>query len=282
MNKLILTLLLLLTFFSYPIKSEAHIPGQPPFFRINGELTDYYKIVSDYPSNDFLIPQDTSPKPFLVNEEITFEIDKSLLPFPEEVIEETTFTWDMGDQTTTEGYTHTHRYKVPGTYLLTIQADFGKFTSESGVQEKYIQSLFVDVVSDPEFTLPKAEFKANDKDFNNETNYIEANLSEEVTLDAGPSVPSVGGEITDYTWYFDTGEIKEGQVVNVTFDSNPYLATPILRVTDSNGFITDTQITLKNTHFGEKPINSVLVFGIGLLIIIGGLLIPVFVYLKKK
>lgn len=279
--KFLLTIISLLTFVLSPQPVFAHIPGQPPFFRINEELADYYEIQSEVLSDTFLIPQDASPRPFLVNESISFEIDRSLLPFPEEVIDETTFIWEFGDGRTEQGLIQTHQYTKPGTYLLQITADYGKYATEN-VAPTALQSLFVDVIPSEDYSLPQAKFSVDEMSLNPETSYINADLSDEITLDARDSIPSPGGTLTTYTWYFDTGEIKEGERITYQYQDNPYLATPILRITDSNGFTTDTQITLKNTQFGKKSFTLSPLVGIGILGILGVCILILIFYVKKK
>ena len=94
------TFIVLLLTLPHPV--SAHLAGQPPFFLINGKYSSYYPI---YVSSlkDFLLPQDSAPENYLVNQPLSFEIDQQMLPYPEDVLGKIIYMWDFGDGTKTTG-----------------------------------------------------------------------------------------------------------------------------------------------------------------------------------
>ena len=84
-------------FFGVPEQASAHLPGQPPYFKINGVYSDLYQMQSVFPEIE--LPQDISRETYLINEPIDFVIDIAKLQqvVPEQIIKKTTFTWKFGD-----------------------------------------------------------------------------------------------------------------------------------------------------------------------------------------
>src|SRR3989344_2362909 len=99
--KAVLPLALFLLAFLFPFSANAHLAGQPPFFKINNEYSGLYSVPVS--SSLFKIPQDGPTKNFIVGEKIDFEIDTQQLQIPEDVVKKSNFIWEYGDGATTSG-----------------------------------------------------------------------------------------------------------------------------------------------------------------------------------
>lgn len=264
-------LILALAFF-LPQPASAHIAGQPPFFLMNDRYADYYPIYSTS-LKDFTLPQDIAPENYLVNEPITFEIDTQMLPFPPEVTEQITFSWDFGDGTTGEGTKNTHTYTKIGSYLLTINADYGDYSDPN--TKPVIQAVLLHVLPNRDYKLPKAAIVLNQKK-------VADPLLDTFTVPTGEkisfatSVEQGSTPITSYFWDLGDGTTSDKESLTYTYeaDDSAYLF-PFLRVTDKNGFFVDTYAQIENAT--DAPSNSwfrnnslLLLIGVNLLILVGG------------
>lgn len=121
----ILALALFIILYSlFPLVAEGHFAGQPPFFKVNGTYANLYPVPLTSLYN-FDLPQDLAPENYLVNSNISFELDKNKLPASSEVIAKTRFDWDFTDGTHAEGLTANHKFNNVGSYIIKIYADDG-------------------------------------------------------------------------------------------------------------------------------------------------------------
>ncbi len=122
MKKLVLFIII---FFIFCGKSYAHIPGQPPYFKINGQYSNLYPFPSKIQPGVEL-PQDTAPQNYFVNQKLHFEIDLTKFNQTYKIaIKRTKFYWKYGDGEISEGTINDHSYQKPGDYILKILADDG-------------------------------------------------------------------------------------------------------------------------------------------------------------
>ena len=232
-------------FFSFTPLTQAHILGQPPFFKINDKYSDLYPVLSMFP--DIELPQDIAPENYLINKPIRFELDIEKLSkvIPPEVIRRTTFSWKFGDGETAEGIEQTHTYKKMGTYILSIDAGYLENGQEVG--PTLMQSVLIQILPNNNYQLPKAIIKVNGKaeERDPSKNVFELNLKDEIGFDASESkAPS--SKITSYLWSFADGKISKSVVAKHIFLESPTFINPALRVTDENGFFNDAYVGIKN------------------------------------
>jgi hypothetical protein len=235
----------LVLFLSYPLPVSAHLPGQEPYFTLNGKYSDLYPIQSMFPGIE--LPQDIALEQFLVDDEIDFEIDREKLKqmVPENIIEVTTFTWKFGDGTTGVGLQNKHVYQKMGTYVLEIYAEY----EENGhkIQPTLIQSVLFHVLPDRRYQLPKPVIKINGEEENKDPskNVFELNLENEINFDALSSrAPS--SKIVSYLWSFTDGKTSKNPVTNHKFSESTDFVSPALRIKDNNGFFVDAYVGIKN------------------------------------
>lgn len=263
--------------------SYAHLPGQPPFFKVNGVLTGYYPVpVSSNP--DFKLPQDIAPASYLVGETIEFEIDTNLLPTPKEVTEKTDFTWDFGDGESGTGIKNSHSYPKPGSYILEVKA---KYNGDIVGEPQLIQSMLVNIIPAKDYQLPKSVFSVNGFQSNDPlTDALDARFNQEFKFDATLSQSS--SPITEYIWDFGDGETASGSKVTHRYSTNPYTVFPVLRVKTADGYIADSFMQIKDessfdtkTASSNLPKDNPLIY-LYLMILAIGVGISVFIIVKKR
>lgn len=250
MRKIVTLLLVFLYFVVLPQLSFAHMPGQPPFFKINDKYSDFYPVQSlSVSSPEFELPQDIAPENYVVNEPIEFEIDtKSFQAFvPEEIVKKTKFIWDFGNGAKGEGLKNTHIYKKIGSYVLTIDADTSTF--EKGVSPQVIQSVLLRILPDKNYQMPKAVIRVNGKEESRDPktnvleNAFEVNLNNKVKLEVSLSGRS---NVTSYFWDLGDGETSKDSTVEHQYKDPPEILFPAVRIRDKNGFIVDTSVGLRH------------------------------------
>lgn len=264
---------------------NAHMAGQPPFFKINGVYSELYPVPTAS-LVEFRLPQDKPPALYLVNEEINFEMDTQTLPVPPQVLEVTTFDWDYGDETEHgTGLKNVHTYSKPGSYFLEITAK-----TDDLPQPQLIQSTLIHITPTSDYKLPEAKILVNGQGVSDPlVDDIKLEFGKEITLDATSSVKG-SGEMVEYIWDLGNGKSMIGEKITVIYEKDQYAFFPVLRVKDENGLFSDAfvQITNKDNNFESDPstllpphIHKNLPFiivgiGIGLLLVVGP-----FIYSEK-
>ncbi len=263
--------------FVFNTQAYAHLTGQPPFFLINGTYTGFYPVyVSSLPT--FPLPQDSAPENYLINQSLDFEMDSAMLPFPQSVIDKTTFNWDFGDGTKAKGLTTKHSYNKIGSYLLTITADYGGYVDPN--TKPILQAILLNILPNKNYKLPKAIIKINDKEIKDQN--LPTQIREQsVTFDATSSING-STKIVSYFWDIGDGKSTTQSVFHHTYtDSNKIYVFPILRVKDSNGFISDTFVQLEKSpsQTTYNPLVSPLIIvGLFNILFVGGIIF----FLKRR
>jgi hypothetical protein len=224
----------------------AHLAGQPPFFKVNDIYSSLYQVPM-ISLDDFMLPQDIAPQNFLVGEKIDFEIDQSQLPVLPSILGETKFYWDFGDGGVGEGLQQSYTYQKPGSYFLTIKAQY---------QTEYpqlLQSMLINILPSKDYKLPKAVIKV-DKFITKDplTDFYTARPNSQHTFDANQS-DGGGSKITEYTWDFGDGDTGKNSKENHQFQTKYSQVFPVLRIKTADGFIADSFMEIK---FDEKATNK--------------------------
>ncbi len=221
---------------------SAHLAGQPPFFKINGKYSNLYPVPTTSIAN-FPLPQDLAVENYLVNGEISFEIDTTPLAVPLEIVQKTTFTWDFGDGARGLGLKNSHTYTKPGSYILTIYA---KYDQVSGNQ--LFQSVLLNVLPDASYQLPKAKILINGKTSSDPlVNTLKFEYGQKLSFDAGQST-APSSKIVSYFWDFGDSQTSNDAKTTHTYskDLPQQQVFPVLRTRDENGFIADNFVEVDN------------------------------------
>lgn len=255
-----------------PSMTYAHLAGQTPFFLINGVYTGFYPVYVSSLSN-FRLPQDIAPENYLVNQSLNFQIDSAMLPFPQSIIDKTTFNWDFGDGNKAEGLSAKHSYTKIGSFFLTITADYHGYNDPN--TKPVLQEILLNIVPNRDYKLPQAVIKVNNEIVTDPTHPVEISKNP-VTFDATGSTKGTAN-IISYFWDIGDGESTNQPTFHHTFtDSKKLYLFPILRVKDANGFISDTFVQLDTSlpQSLEKPsFPPLVIVGLVNILLIGGIII---------
>jgi hypothetical protein len=168
-------------FLILPGNVNAHMVGQPPFFKINGEYSDLYPVPISSSVN-FDLPQDLAKKSHVVGEPLQMEMDLNQLPILPEVIDQTTFFWEFGDGVRAEGFKNTHTYPKAGSYFMHVMA---KYRTD---EPQLIQSTLINVLPDTNYKLPEAKLKVNGQASQDPlTDIIDVDFNQPISFDSSDS-----------------------------------------------------------------------------------------------
>ncbi len=230
---------ILYAFYNIPA-AEAHLAGQPPFFKVNGKYAGLYAVplTSLY---DFDLPQDQPPDNYLINQLINFEFDISRLPAPPEVVAKTKFIWDFGDETKGEGLKNSHTYHKIGSFILKVYAD-----DSSTPKPQLLESVLLNILPDPNYQLPKAKILINGTGSKDPlTDILKLNLKDDVSFDASKSTSA--NKLTYYFWDFGDQKSAQGSTQIHHYQTDLPQIFVVLRVKDNNGFIADQFVELQDS-----------------------------------
>lgn len=234
--KKIFVLLVAMLFLNLPSVVTAHMAGQPPFFKVNGEFTDYYPVPTTS-LNDFELPQDIAKGKHVVGETLEFEIDQNQLPILPDVVDQTKFLWKFGDGKEAQGLKNSHAYVKMGSFILTIHAQY------QNDEPQLIQSTLINVLPDKEYRLPQAILSVNGMETTDPLiDPIEIDYESEVKFDSSKSVS--GAKIVSFRWDFGDGKSSVEQYPVRTYDPDYSPLFPVLRIQDENGFISDAYVEI--------------------------------------
>lgn len=212
------------------------------------------EIVQDITNKNFRIAEDIAPDVYLLNDPIHFDIS-----YDETLDTHSEFSWTFSDGEVLYGKSVRKSFTKPGSYIVTI-------TNDSSL-EPYTHTLLIHIVPSKPYIFPQAKISVDGKIVSSGDVY-DINLRKPITFTS----EDVSSSSVKFVWNFN-GEIKEGQSVTHQFTNKSYLETPILRVIDKNEILSDTQISLKNTSFGENQPSYIPILTLGFLIclLVGGI-----------
>lgn len=240
MRKFLLVILLLITYYFSPTPALAHLSGQPPYLKINGQYTNLYPVLVSSASN-FNLPQDLSSGTFTTGQKIDFVMETDKLPAPPEIVKKTKFTWDFGDGSTkTSGLSASHIYNRMGSFIQTIYADDGTVP-----EPQLLSSVLINILPDPNYKLPQPLIYVNGVSPSDPlTEPLKFDLSKTLLFDGSKSVPGTG-KIISYSWDLGDGTTQDKASFSFQYSIQINQTFPVLRVKDENGFIADTYVELE-------------------------------------
>ncbi len=243
-------LLLLVLFFVLPVPAFAHSADQPPYMMIGDKYTLVYPVYGST-VDQLPVPNDVAVDTFPVNSPVLFAITQSNLPFPPEMLEKITYSWDFGDGTKVfGGPSVSHPYTKAGSYL---SSTYAVLQGEPQTEPVLLQTTMIHIVSDKDYAIPKAIISVNGQQIRDTlVDIMYLPLSKPVIFDASKSTS--GSKIVSYQWDFGDKVFKETKESKITYqyrlENYKYglpLAFVVLRVKDENGFIADTYVQINNT-----------------------------------
>jgi hypothetical protein len=249
-----IVILFFLIFLFLPMTTYANGAGLPPFFKINGKLSTPNPLqLYGITSQSFLIPQDYTQENYVVNEPINFEVDTQQLQsvIQPDLLQNTKFSWDYGDGSPkADGLTNTHTYDKVGSYILILTINV--YIDPNQPPTQFIDSFLMNVLPNKNYKdLPKAVIKIDNQQVKDPLkNPMEKNFRNTIHFDASASSDH-SSKIIAYLWNFGDGQTATVKDATHTYTNNRYFNTVVLRVKDSNGFISDAFVGLKNTSMNN-------------------------------
>ena len=220
-------------------RTYAHLAGQQPFFKINGQYANLYSVPLTSLYN-FDLPQDSASENYLVNQTINFELDKNRLPAPAAVIEKTKFNWDFTDGEHSQGLTVQHKFSKVGSYIIKIYAD-----DATTPKPQLIESTLINIIPSKDYSLPQAKIVINGQSSKDPlTDILKGDFKNEFQLDGSTS--SSSNKIEEYFWDFGDQKSATGSNTTHLYSQDLSQVFVVLRVKDSQGFIADNFVELLN------------------------------------
>lgn len=241
--------------------------GGIPFVKMNGQETKVYTKEEFASIGDTPIPSDIAPENYLVNQTISFEVDPEKLPYPKEVLEQATYSWNFGDGREIRGNKVEHSYPKMGSYIVDVLIDYGDLSRFNyyGDSPPPTQSIMVHILPNKDYKLPQPVIKINNQfpelvsmrsGFATDSamitrNNFKTDLNNRLTFDASDS-KSGTTKIKKYQWDFGQGTEGTKKTDTYRYKLPQYYVTAILRVEDENGYVVDTFVDLQNTGKNEE------------------------------
>jgi hypothetical protein len=278
---------LIAVFFFVPVQQvSAHAEGLTPFLQINGEYPEIHPIQEEsLVPKAFSVPEDIAKESYLVNEEIEFTIDTSVLSkvYSEEVLNTIVYEWELGDGSIKEGTNIKHKYSSMGSKVLTIYARFNDPSVELPPQP--IETVQVNIIPDRSYKIPEPVIRANKKDLSRDSH--EVNMQIPVAYEAViKNQPSA--DIVSYSWDFGEGGKGSEQKVVYKYTTDPAMVAPVLKVTDKNGFTAYTFGILTNGKgtagytFATNTVGMIILGVQAIIVVVGVFWFMMVVRSKKK
>ena len=234
-----LLLTLSIIHFQSSIPVYAHLVGQPPFFKVNGEYSYLYPVPLTSLYN-FDLPQDMAPASYLVNQPITFELDGNRLPAPPDIVAKTKFDWDFTDGTHAQGLKNQHTFTQIGSYIIKIYADDG-----TTPKPQLLESALVNVLPGKNYKLPQAKILINGVTSKDPlTDILQADFKQSLAFDGSKS--SSSNSIAEYFWDFGDQKSAFGVTQSHIYPKDLSQTFVVLRVKDSRGFLADNFVEVQN------------------------------------
>ena len=233
---------ILYTTYNIP-SASAHLIGQPPFLKINGQYANLYPVPLTSLYN-FDLPQDLAPENYLVNQPINFELDKDRLPAPPDIVSKTKFDWDFTDGSHAQGLKNTHKFTQVGSYIIKIYADDG-----TTPKPQLLESALVNILPDKSYSLPQAKILINGRMSKDSlTDIINVDFKNVIQLDARQSTPPS----LEYFWDFGDQKSASGPSQTHKYPADLAQAFVVLRAKDNNGFLADNFVEIQNLQNGNQ------------------------------
>lgn len=228
--------------FVFVPNAYAHDMSETPFFTVNGVGAHPNPLhTAGIEPSKVIIPHDIMQVTYLINQQLFFKLTEEQVSerFPESIYGPVEFSWDFGDGTKATGIENRHTYTSIGTKIVSIEATFPESDEKSQIVDQVILQVYPNIY----YKLPKATISVDGQVVSDTQ---EVNLQKPLKYEATVT----GATSTDltYTWDFGDGTVKEGEIVVYRYKDNTTYVTPILQVTDENGFIVNSYITLSGTQ----------------------------------
>lgn len=227
------TLLVVTIFFSTNY-AFAHIGSGPPFLKIDEEYPKSNPLIIAYPDSRLGIPQDIMSKNLQTGKPSNFSVEVDKLDILPKHQQEAIFRWTWGDQTPSSmGVSQSHTYTKNGSYLVTLEM---AIPNEQNFV--IIDTVLVHSLPSLDYVLPKAHIKVSPPSLG---------IGKPITFSYDLKKDK-NASIKEIKWRLDNNEYSSEAMPSYTYTSHNSRNIIILKVTDSNGYIGFSGITLESTN----------------------------------
>lgn len=249
----------------------AHGVEETPFLQINNKPVLAHPLKEEDIKPQLLsVPEDKAAEPYLVNDEIRFVLDQNALSqqFSDEMLQTMMFQWDFGDGRTARGEDVTHTYSQIGSKVVTITAQF----NDSEKSQQLLEQIQLEIVPNKQYKLPDPRIVVNREPLGN--TFYTVSLQNPVAFEARLRYQS-SAEIVSYVWDFGDGKKSNEQKVLHQYEGAPILATPVVKVTDKNGFTAYAYGLLSNNKtpqgytFAANTVGVLILLMQGVVVVVG-------------
>jgi len=247
-------------------KASAHGKG-PPFVKLNGNYLNTNPIVNAMglgfaPEGSIILGSDSTSSAYLVNQELTFEIDEQFFPNPyqtfspfgmpkDQPVITAVYQWNFADGSQpSEGQTVKHAYTKPGTYIIDLKVKY----PEKNPDFVSVNTMQIDIVPTKDYARPVAKIIVEGTavvDPMRDT--VEVKPSTPIAFDASKST----GKIVKYQWDFGDEKSSDKKIAKHRYGRDEYFPVPILRVTDESGLISDAYVMIDLPFGGNNPVQKI-------------------------
>jgi hypothetical protein len=225
------------------------------FFKLNGQPAVAYPFTKQTASLSFTLPDYRGPREFIVNQNIDIEIDPRVLETAyikshNSTIPDARFIWKFGDGRQSLGTRNKHRYTRAGSYLLGVYIESRLFETPL-----LFKTLLIHVLPHKNYRLPKAVITiGNQSGSERSHDALKISFTGPIQLDGTRSIRG-SSRIADYFWDLSDRASSRDPILKHTYNRSSYNATPILRVKDSRGFISDASVEIINQDTSSERRN---------------------------
>jgi hypothetical protein len=238
---------------AYAQQEHRHGAHETAFFKINGQQAILYPIAKRSSLANFTLPDYKGSADFLVNQRIDVEINTQVLETEfikshNSTIPDAKFIWELGDGKRAFGTKNRHSYARAGSYLLSVYIESRLFDAPL-----LFKTILIHVLPYKNYRLPRAVITINNRPASDHLqDGLRISFADPIQLEATRSV-SGSSKITTFFWDLSDRTSSRSPKLKHVYNRASYNATPILRVKDSRGFISDASVEIINQDTsGEK------------------------------
>lgn len=225
--------------------AHDHPPPRADFLKINSLPAETF-LTRQGSLQSFPLPDYSTSARILVNRSVSFEIDPAVLQTEfirshNSTIPDARFLWEFGDGQTAYGARIRHTYKRIGSYLVTVSIGSNQFDSPL-----LFKAVLIHILPRPGYKLPMAIVAVNQQLITDAyKGSVTVSFKQPVEL-SGSRSRRGSAPIIEYLWSLSDSNASQKPSLEHSYNQASYNATPVLRVTDANRFVSYATVEILN------------------------------------